>query len=318
MCAPIIRFVAFVMANLLSSLSDAPFIVTGGYFINPKFRNKRLPPDEWQVYQKMEIRVHNARLATRFPSLTYEGFELAHSPIRVDFGDEEQVKTRFYKHCSDLVRAVTGCETAWAAQHEFRDRVAGARGGLRKYARGLHTDVCPYIEDTLSEPNAKHFAIYNLWWNIDRKQPVSSWPLILCVAPTVDENDIVYSEALRRTDPRTRLIDTRLVHNCGQLFYYYPQLTADEAIIFRQYDTREENANERAIFHCAIKDPTSPENAPLRQSIEVRVVATFAEHDSDRARRKKRFEANIPQQRPDGSISDWRHEKMVDWDYRDW
>ena len=164
-------------------------------------------------------------------------------------------------------------------------------------------------------PERKHFAIYNIWCNVDPEQPVLTWPLILCAAPTVDNRDIVYSEALRRTDPMTRLVDTRLIYNPSQLFFYFPKLKNEEAIVFRQYDTRQESANSRATFHSAIKDPTSPDNAPMRHSLEVRVVATFADDDLEPERRRAHFEKVIPKQRTDGSISTWRHEKMLDWDY---
>ncbi len=303
------------MLNLLSSLCDAPFIVTNAFFVNPKFRGALLAQGEWNVYQKMEIRVHDGRQASQTPSLKHDGLQLASCFARLDSLELKYIKTQFYRHCEDLIKTVTGCETARAVQHEFRDGVAHAPGAQRGYARGLHTDVCPYIEDTVIIPERKHFAIYNVWCNIDLKQPVRTWPLILCAAPTVDNQDIVYSEALRRTNPLTRMVDCRLIHNSNQLFYYFPNLTADEAIIFRQYDTRQESENLRATFHAAVEDPTSADNAPIRNSIEVRVQATFAESDSERENRRVRFEEMIPTQRTDGSVSTWRHEYMLDWDY---
>lgn len=51
-------------------------------------------------------------------------------------------------------------------------------------------------------------------------------------------------------------------------------------------------------------DPTTPEGAPLRQTIEVRLLALFDE-DTDREARKTRFLAEVPEAHTDGKISDW-------------
>jgi len=39
-------------------------------------------------------------------------------------------------------------------------------------------------------------------------------------------------------------------------------MTPDEALLFKQYDTRAEETNLRTVFHSAINDPTTPEDAP--------------------------------------------------------
>ena len=60
----------------------------------------------------------------------------------------------------------------------------------------------------------------------------------------------------------------------------------------------------RTAFHGAIDDPTTPEDAPLRETIEVRLLALFDE-DTDREARKARFQAEVPETDADGKTSDW-------------
>lgn len=60
----------------------------------------------------------------------------------------------------------------------------------------------------------------------------------------------------------------------------------------------------RTTFHGAIDDPTTPENAPLREMIEVRLLALFDE-DTDRETRKARFQAEVPETHADGNASEW-------------
>ena len=297
------------------SFSEAPFILSKGLFVKPKFRGTRLTYEDWSVYQQQEIRIHNARLAKPPTNLEREGFQLADSSIRLDFQDPQFITTELYRHCGELVKAATGCSHTKVVQHEFRDGIGDGPKGRGAYARIIHSDICPYIEDTVSSKDGRHFAVYTVWRNINPDEPVNAWPLALCDAKTIADNDIVYADSLRRTEPATCLVDCRLVHNPGQLWYYFPKIASHEAIIFKQYDTRPEREALRITFHTAFEDPATPDNAPLRRSIEVRVVAFFAENDSDEFLRKSRFQANIPTKRYDGSVSTVCHERMIDWDY---
>ena len=62
-------------------------------------------------------------------------------------------------------------------------------------------------------------------------------------------------------------------------------MTPKETLVFKQYDTRQEVPNLRTTYHGAIADPTTPDDAPLRQTIEVRVLALFGD-DADREAEK--------------------------------
>lgn len=299
----------------LPALVAAPFVVSDGVFVNPRFRGFRLPLlDTGDRYLRKPIRVHDARSLVEQPVLDREGFELLESPIQLDFGDEEAVTTRFYRHCAELVEAATGCVGATVTQHEFRDGLGLGPAGRGHYATAAHSDVSPYVEDVVRDAGGRHFALFNVWKNIAAR-PVETMPLTVCDRRTVDAADIVYADRWRRTEPRTNLVDCRLIHDVSQCWYYFPRMTADEALILRQYDTRIEDANLRVTFHTAFADPATPEGAPLRLSVEVRVVAVFAERDPDPAGRRARFEAQVPSRLPDGGESTLRHEPMVDWKY---
>jgi hypothetical protein len=66
----------------------------------------------------------------------------------------------------------------------------------------------------------------------------------------------------------------RLKYNPNHRWFYFPQMRRDEAIVFTVYDSRNDG---RARFtpHTSFDDPTSPPNAPPRQSIEMRAFAFF-------------------------------------------
>lgn len=49
----------------------------------------------------------------------------------------------------------------------------------------------------------------------------------------------------------------------------------DECILFSVYDKKE--TGPRFVFHTAFEDPTTPDNAPDRESIECRAIVCFEE-----------------------------------------
>lgn len=301
----------------LLALVDAPSVVSNTIFVNPKYRGKRLLFDEsvtlaerQQIYLRKQFRVYDARALKRAPSLDDMGFQLVEAPIRMDFFDRQLVKTRFYDYCTNLVKAVTGCVSAKVLQHEFRD---GGPVGMGGYAVMAHGDVTPYVEDITDVPDGRHFGLFNVWRSIDLEREIEVMPLAVCDGTTVSRADMVCADSWRRTEPRTRLVDYRLIHNVGQCWYYFPRMTPDETLIFVQYDSRRADANRRVTFHSAFKDPTTREGAPLRQSVEARVLAVFNEDDPERERRRARFQAEVATVRLDGTMSESRHEDMVDW-----
>lgn len=299
-----------------SLLADAPFVVADSVFANPIYRGYRLPPvaatslaKRRDMFIRQRIRIHDARLQKPPPSLEHEGFQLVESPTFMDFGNPELIRTRFYEYCSSLVKAATGCLQAYVVQHEFRTGLASAES----YAQTVHADVCPYIENVVDPPGKHHFGLYNVWRSIDPEREIELMPLALCDIKTVAAGDIVYADAWRRTEPPTRLVDCRLIHEAGQGWRYFPRMTPDECLLLKQYDTRENDAGLRACFHTAFADPATPAGAPPRQTVEARVLAIFAKCDEERESRRAKFEASVPTRRRDGSVSDWRHEEMIDW-----
>lgn len=59
----------------------------------------------------------------------------------------------------------------------------------------------------------------------------------------------------------------------GHRLFYAPGMTTDEALIFKCYDLRKGVA--RFTPHTAFQDPTTSQDAPPRQSIELRAYAFF-------------------------------------------
>ena len=87
----------------------------------------------------------------------------------------------------------------------------------------------------------------------------------------MSEENLVGSE-LRYPD---RTGETYVVtYNPGQRWYYFPKMTADEVVLIRCFDSAREGAA-RFSAHGAFDDPTTPPDAPPRESIETRALLFF-------------------------------------------
>lgn len=139
------------------------------------------------------------------------------------------------------------------------------------------------VRQATAEPG--RFSIINVWRNI-AAEPVATHPLALCDARTVSPGDLVVFE-IHYPD---RVGENYFAkHAQGHRWVYFPRLSRDEALLIKQWDsagtlarsrgTRADSSDRHApctfSFHSAFEDPSTPDDAPERWSIEVRCMALF-------------------------------------------
>lgn len=110
----------------------------------------------------------------------------------------------------------------------------------------------------------KRFAIINFWRPIG--SAVEQWPLAMADARTIEQADLVPSE-LRYKDWTGYIY--AVTYNPNHKWFYYPKIEPQEAILVKIFDSKTEGTA-RVSAHAAFDDPTSPEDAAPRRSIEVR------------------------------------------------
>ena len=201
--------------------------------------------------------------------------------------------------------------------HEYRNGFGGEKGerGVKPtpngsggaYAQGIHSDMCAAVENGFARivPDDRHFESINIWRSADR-QPIRMMPLAVCDIGSVSPDDVVFGDGTNTGDIRQyyKVVDQRITHSPSQRWYYVPDMTPDEVLIFRQYDIRQESLARRTVFHQAVVDPNSPADAPMRSTIEVRMQAVY-DVEEDKAARKARFIAEISDVYADGRPCDW-------------
>ena len=96
-------------------------------------------------------------------------------------------------------------------------------------------------------------------------------PLAFCDTRSIRPQDLVETD-LRYPDRSGEVYS--LSFDAGHRWFYYPQMRADEVLLLKCFDS--DNRVARFTAHSSFDDPTSPADAPARESIEVRTL-TFWE-----------------------------------------
>jgi hypothetical protein len=259
-------------------------------------------------------------------SLHYNGFELLPEKSQVpktDFFDSELVVKYYYPECAEIIKECTGANQVFMFDHNIRSasgKKANAKlsGGqqVQAPAHVVHGDYtltsAPDRIKQLSNPPGKNdtlksvlgdsssllekdmveevletgrFAIINLWRNI-ASEPVETNPVALCDAATVSIRDLVVFE-IHYND---RVGENYFAkHNDKHKWYYYPEITNNEALLIKQWDSKggfastngksadSELTNQPSTFsfHSAFDNTNARADAPDRWSIETRSVVVY-------------------------------------------
>ena len=258
--------------------------------------------------QPVEMRVRDAR-ALPETSLDENGFQLVRHVSRVtDWQDDRQLASVYYQEINDLVRDVTGATHVFSNNHLRRqsEPAEGGNGplaelmvGSRGPARSVHNDFTECYGEglirTIASNGVPHTQTFGLTHAMQdagvteaqlrssRMLVVNTWRAIgaepLRRSPlAVADRRTVSRACLHRTlignvpsgEPRGGIEIFSAEYDPAHDWYYYPDMTQDEVLLWKGYDSAEVPA--RPNLHSAFDDPRTPADAPERHSVEVRVL----------------------------------------------
>jgi hypothetical protein len=228
---------------------------------------------------RRSLKIADARRLPEPPSLDREGFALARLETRIaDLYDPEAVRAGYYPEVCRVVRERTGARRVLAFDHNVRCAELAERGerAAQNPVRFVHNDYTESsgpqrVRDLLPDAPElleRRFAVINVWKPI--RGPVQATPLAVCDARSIAPADLLQTD-LRYRERNGEVYS--LTFNPAHRWFYFPQMRADEALLLKCYDSDPELA--RFSAHTAFDDPTTPEGAPARESIEVRTLAFF-------------------------------------------
>ena len=124
-----------------------------------------------------------------------------------------------------------------------------------------------HIPDDPDEGGAllcRRFAIVNIWRSI--ASTVQNAPLAMCDASSVAPADLISVER----HAKDRIGEIQLArYNPAHRWYYFADMKADEALLFKTYDS-ETDGRVRFTIHTSFEDPNASADAPDRESLETR------------------------------------------------
>jgi hypothetical protein len=225
--------------------------------------------------------IRNARLAPDRFALDRDGFRFVRHDTKVaDFFDEDEIRRVYYPEMEALVKAESGASRVVVFDHTLRTADSELREAkkIREVVRRAHNDYTEWsgpqrvrdlLPDEADDLLSRRFAIVQVWRPI--RHPVESSPLAICDARSIAFDDFVISE---RRYPNRIGQTYAITYNPAHRWYWLPRMRRDEALVFKVYDSSKDG-RARWSAHTAFDDPTSPENARPRESIEIRTLAFF-------------------------------------------
>lgn len=247
-------------------------------------------------------------------SLDVNGFRYITAPDFVNFRDPKAIQAEYVPKVLEAVRQEfpTASRVLWM-QHMLRTESYPARtGGLSlPYARFAHSDYgpdhAPLFKQMLkarfgvpeAEAERSHVCILNLWAPVDR--PAYKDPLALLDSRTAKQEGGTVTYAYGGPDTAVTLkfvksaskeekmktAESKMpkfndvpalapLHTPDQRWVFCSDMTPQEAVLFKQYDSRP-GAAVRATYHHAFPDSFhfDWEECPSRHSIECRIIITF-------------------------------------------
>lgn len=125
--------------------------------------------------------------------------------------------------------------------------------------------------------DVRGFMVINFWRSVDTEHPVEHKPLGVCDPHTIEKEDIVPAALLNFAPTGKPTNQLALKYNENQRWYYYPRMTADEVLVFKNFVFFEtdDTVSLQSCYHSAFEDPTTPSDSVSRQSCEYRVSVFF-------------------------------------------
>ncbi|KAF2113109.1 hypothetical protein BDV96DRAFT_496954 [Lophiotrema nucula] len=258
--------------------------------------------------------VHNIRDKQSEFNTDNSGFAVYNFPAREKvYTDDNAVREGYYEEVKNLLRTeLPGVKKVEIFDHTIRRRVKDAP---RQPVQQVHVDQTPgaaAVRVRRHLPEAEHeellkgrYQIINVWRPIEN--PASDFPLaVIDWRSTVPSDfipvDLMYPKRDSMDlddDPRGKeqLPDPEsyqslqgyrvggetlaVAPNPNHKFYYMKDMTPDEVMLLKCYDSRGEGEPDGVTGlalrtpHTAFIDPNTPKDAPGRQSIEVRCLVFY-------------------------------------------
>ncbi|KIJ54029.1 hypothetical protein M422DRAFT_154008 [Sphaerobolus stellatus SS14] len=194
------------------------------------------------------------------------------------FTDDAEIRKEYYAESIALLKKLTGARRVIIFDHTIRRHRPGVIDDSeenRQPVPSVHVDQTPeaaanrvrrHAPDQAAELLKHRYQIINLWRPITHA--AEEYPLALCDYRSINWDTDLVPTALRYPDRDGETFS--VVYNPNHKWKYLRDMTTEEAVLIKCFDSKQDGAI--LTPHTAFVDPTSPKDAPLRESIELRAL----------------------------------------------
>ncbi len=276
-------------SEIVAAGADAAFVETWMNFAGDIKGRARVDVPDWSrtnlVLDKHDVPIFDGRPERDRLSFDREGFRLLDHESLITSGSDMAVEAeRYLASVGELLKSASGADlvvaqgTGLLKRHAERAKVAGAIGP----SRWAHMDYTPYsahkwvewIEgwQGLQLRRYPRFAVFQTWRCLSPGPQDNT--LVLCDASTIKPDGLIVFDACMRKpyeDPGNQFESQLCPYDVSQRWLYFPDLTPDELIVFKSFDsTPGWNAQP---LHNSADIPGLPDDAAPRISVEARFFA---------------------------------------------
>lgn len=235
--------------------------------------------------EPVEIQVHDAWPHKDDFTLDKNGFSVHDFAAKHNvWDDDEAVRSQFYPEVKNFLKQQTGAQRVLVFDHTIRTE-KNARKALtdekntsqRSPVMLVHCDytaesgpvrVTQLLGDEAEDLLSRRVAFINVWKPLN---VVEERPLAMCDVQSCTDEDF-FKLFLRYRD---RVGENYVLkHSPSHKWWYFPRMEPNQAILLKTFDSATDG-RARFVGHTAFVDPTSPPDAPLRESVEVRTICFY-------------------------------------------
>lgn len=231
-----------------------------------------------------EVLIENVRGKEDQYTLDTAGFQWVRSPTKhTSFQNDEEIKREYYPECIEFLKKLTGAGRIVIFDHTVRRRRPDLpdTAHTRQPATNAHGDQTPNSaayrvrlhmgEDEAPELLKKRFQIINIWRPI--RHLALDTPLALCDYRSVDVEKDAHPTKLIYPDRIGEAYG--ISYNPKHEWKYLRGMTPEEVTLIKCWDSIKDGRIAVFTPHTAFTDPSTPADAPLRESIEVRALVFY-------------------------------------------
>lgn len=198
--------------------------------------------------------------------------------------DDEAMRAGFYGEIEAFLKQTVGAKRVLVFDHTLRS----AKNIDKKLTQESNTSQrapvslvhCDYTAESgptrvrqllngeADDLLSRRVAFINVWKPVCAV--VEENPLAMCDVQTSPPGD--FQKLFLRYRERTGE-NYVMRHSPGQKWWYFPRMTSEQVILLKTYDSAPDVA--RFVGHSAFKDPNTPPNAIMRESVEIRTICFF-------------------------------------------